>query len=144
MARPRKVLDPKKIEAMAAVGCTAEEIAILLDVSTRTIGGRFCRPFKNGQTKLKHTLKRELVAQAKAGNTAALIFAAKVYCGLRENPDTVINVSANAVGGQVIFSEETKKQLEDFHVKLQQRVFQRNKLAKELVTSGNGDQAALN
>jgi hypothetical protein len=58
---------------------------------------------------------------------------------MKETPDVSINVSATATGGQVVFSEETKKQLEDFHVQLQRRVYQRTH-----VPSGNGDQTALN
>jgi len=138
MARPRKQVDAAKVEQLASVGCTPEEIGLLFDASPRTIHRRFGIPFQKGVSKLRHTLKRELFKQATSGNTAALIFATKVYCGLKETPDTTINVSATAVGGQVIFSEETKKQLEEFHVKLQQRVYQRT-YPKEPVESGNGD-----
>src|SRR5258708_21513265 len=125
MARPRKQIDSAKVEQLASVGCTPDDIGRLFDASQRTIHRRFGIPFQKGQAKLRHTLKRTLFKQAISGNTAALIFATKVYCGLRETPDTTINVSATAVGGQVIFSEETKKQLEDFQVKLQQRFFHR-------------------
>jgi hypothetical protein len=143
MARPRKQIDPDKVETLAADGCTAEEIGALLDAKKTTISSRFRIPFQKGHQKLRHTLKRQLVKQALSGNTAALIFANKVYCDLRETPDTTINVSATAVGGQVIFSEETKKQLEEFHVKLQQRVYKRT-YPQESVPNGNGESSALN
>src|SRR5258708_13941286 len=118
MARPRKQVDAAKVEQLASVGCTPEEIGLLFDASPRTITRRFGIPFQKGQSKLRHTLKRTLFKQAISGNTAALIFPTKVYCGLRETPDTTINFSANAVGGQVIFSEETNKQHENIHLKL--------------------------
>jgi hypothetical protein len=141
--RPRKHVDALKVEQLAGVGCTPEEIGLLLDASSRTITRNYDRPFQKGQSKLRHTLKRTLFKEATSGNTAALIFATKVYCGLKETADTTINVSATAVGGQVIFSEETKKQLEDFHVKLQQRVFQRT-YPKEHLPNANGESPALN
>lgn len=146
MARPRKVLDPKKIEAMASVGCTPEEIASLLDASPRTIRGRFCRPYQKGHDKLCHTIKRKLYQMTLDGNVAAMIFAAKVYCGLRENPDTVINVSATATGNQFVISEDGKKQLEKLADQIQSRMFARRTPtpSQDLVPSGNGNTTALN
>ena len=98
MARPRKPVDPKKVFEMARVGCTSEEIAGCLGVSKSTIDHRFCKPLKEGGNWLRHTLKRKLFQMALNGNVPAMIFAAKVYCGLKEPRDdaVTVNVSANA------------------------------------------------
>jgi hypothetical protein len=147
VARPKTPIDASQVEQLAQIGCTSDEIAAILTPEGRAtfdpkiIERRFGTTVKKGRQKLNGMLKRELIKQVKAGNTTALIFALKVFAGMKETPDVAINVSATAVGGQVIFSEETKKQLEDFHVQLQRRVYQRTHIP---APSGNGDQTALN
>jgi hypothetical protein len=141
MARPRKQIDPVKVEQMASIGCSVREIALLLDVNESTIKRRFSLPLHKGGAKLCHTVKKVLFREVNKGNTMALIFAAKCYCGLKEHADTVINVSATAVGNSIQFTEETKKQLEDFHVALQRRVYDRIRHPEKLSANGESTPA---
>jgi hypothetical protein len=113
VGRPRKIVDPVEVEKMAAVGCTPEEIGGILNCSARTVDQRFCKPFKKGQQKLRHTLKRVLLREAVTGNTAALIFAAKVYCGLREPRDDAVTVNVNQTALSI--DDETKRKLATMH-----------------------------
>jgi hypothetical protein len=143
VARPRKKIDPEQVLKLATIGCPPSEIAAELDVSVATIERRFDGVVKKGHEKGKRVVRSMLFKQAAQGNTAAAIFLCKAWLGMKEHPDVAINVSATAVGNQIIFDEQTKKQLEDFHVALQRRVYGRTH-TKEPVTSGNGDQTALN
>jgi hypothetical protein len=116
MARPRKIVDPVQVEKMAAIGCTAKEIGILLGVSESTIERRYAIPLTKGNSKLCHALKRALFREATrpaCKNPMALIFAAKVYCGMREpREDAVtVNVSQTAIS----ITDETKKRLAEMH-----------------------------
>jgi len=99
MARPQLQIDERKVEALAAEGCTAAEIAAVLDVHTRTIERRFAVSVQKGREKLGRFLKRELVQQVKAGNLGAVIFGLKCYCGLKEPRDdgVTVNVSQQAI-----------------------------------------------
>ena len=129
MARPRKIIDPVQVEKMAGIGCTPKEIAILLDVSQRTIERRFGVPYRKGTSKLCHALKRALFREALKGNSMALIFAAKVYCGLKEpvDPQTVVNVSQTAIS----VTDETKRRLSEMHALLRREAL--------LEAGGNGN-----
>jgi hypothetical protein len=133
MARPRKNIDPVQVEKMAAVGCTPEEIAILLDASPRTIDQRFYKPYEKGRRKLQHTLKRVLFREALSGNTAALIFAAKVYCGLREpRDDDVVALQNNLM---ITVSLTEARQVESRAQPVRESV---KKMFAEYRPSGNG------
>jgi hypothetical protein len=138
MARPRKQIDPEQVLKLAIVGCPPSEIAAALDCAEKLIERRFGPVVKKGHEQGKRLIRSVLFQQAAKGNTAAAIFLCKAWLGMKEHADAVINVSATAVGGQVIFSEETKKQLEDFHVALQRRVYGRVH-SKEQASSGNGN-----
>ena len=127
MARPRKEVDPKKVFDMAKVGCTAEEIAGCLGVGRRTIDRRFGRPLHEGHQQLRHVLKRKLIQMAMDGNAPAMIFAAKVYCGLKEPRDdaVTVNVSANATA-----IARSPEQIKAHLVELQKAVLEEAKRVK--------------
>jgi len=99
MGRPRKELDAGKIEALAAEGCNCEEIAAVLDSSEKLIERRFYPSVKKGRQKLHKMLKSALIREVKARNLGAIIFALKVYAGLREPREdgVTVNVSQNSI-----------------------------------------------
>lgn len=145
MARPRKQIDPRRVEALAAEGCTAAEIGAVLNVGSATIERRFDGAVQNGHRKLGRFLKRELVKQAKKGSLGAIIFGLKAYCGLRETDPVSINVAANAVTTFGL-DDAQRKQIERLAQQIQYRAFHRQQ--PEPVTNGNGNAdnttAALN
>jgi hypothetical protein len=91
MARPKIPIDEGKVEELASLGCSVEEIASLVTpsdskraVGHRTIERRFAPALKKGRHNLAHMLRSQLVRRAMSGDTAALIFACKTILGLRE------------------------------------------------------------
>jgi len=75
VARPKKEIDLKQLEALAGLQCTDEEIAAVLDVSVQTITrrkkvktGSFVEAYKKGKEKGKTSLRR-LQWQAAQGIT---------------------------------------------------------------------------
>jgi hypothetical protein len=123
MARPKIPIDEGKVEELASVGCSAEEIASLLtppgsklSVDHRTIERRFAPALKKGRYQLAHMLRSQLVRRAMGGDTAALIFACKTILGLREprGDENQVNLSisatANAAGRPAFAIDEATKQ----------------------------------
>lgn len=64
MARPRKPIDPKNVEAYAALGFTMEEIAVLSDCSVDTLERRFADAIKKGRLKDKVSYLRAVRHEA--------------------------------------------------------------------------------
>jgi len=95
MARPLKAIDPSKVEQLAAIGCNAQEIAAVLDTSDKLIERRFVPSLKKGRQKLHHLCKSALIREVKARNLGAIIFALKVYAGLREPREDAVTVNVN-------------------------------------------------
>lgn len=75
MARPKKEIDLKQLEALAGLQCTDEEMAAVLGISVQTItrrkkakSGGFVEAYKKGKEKGKMSLRR-LQWQAAQGRT---------------------------------------------------------------------------
>ena len=81
MARPKKQIDPKLVESLAAVGCTNIEIATLAGCSDDTLTRRFADILERGSASLKMSLRRKQVTIAQAGNVAMLIWLGKNLLG---------------------------------------------------------------
>jgi len=124
MARPKIPIDGGKVEELASLGCSVEEIASLVTpsdskraVDHRTIERRFAPALKKGRHQLAHMLRSQLVRRAMGGDTAALIFACKTILGLREARNDEFNVhvsataTANAKPASFTITEEVKKKL---------------------------------
>lgn len=84
MARPQKEIDPKRVEALAGIGCTVEEIALILDCHDRTIQRRFATHMQKGRANLKMSLRRYQLKAAKNGSAACLIWLGKQLLGQRD------------------------------------------------------------
>jgi len=99
MARPRKQIDPEKVEKLAMVGCPPNEIAAELGCEHKTIDRRFGGVVKKGAERGKLRIRSKLFKMAiEEDNLGAAIFLAKAWCGMREREDGVtVNVSQTAV-----------------------------------------------
>jgi hypothetical protein len=97
MARPQKPIDPEAVEKLATMGLSAELIAAYLDVSHHTLERRFGPTLKRAREKRNARLQIKLVQEAMAGNTAVMIFLAKNWLGMTDQPQVVVNVQQNAV-----------------------------------------------
>ena len=83
-------LNTKLIKSLAAISCTHEEIAAVLDVSADTIERRFLPVIEIGRQKCRASLRRKMYETAmsdRPGAVTAQIFLAKNYLGMRDNPE---------------------------------------------------------
>ena len=137
MARPKIPIDEEKVEELASVGCSVEEIASLLTppgskraVDHRTIERRFAPALKKGRCRLARMLRSQLVRRAIAGDTAALIFACKTILGLREprGDEFNVHVSAMATAKPAAFTitEEVKKRLYEAALVIRREALRQN------------------
>jgi len=139
MARPKIPIDEEKVEELASVGCSAEEIASLVtppgskrSVDHRTIERRFAPTLKKGRHQLAHMLRSQLVHRAMNGDTAALIFACKTILGLREPRGDEFNVhlsataTASAKPASFTITEEVKKKLYEASLVIRREALQQN------------------
>lgn len=120
MARPKIPIDEGKVEELAGVRCSVEEIASLLTppgskraVDHRTIERRFAPALKKGRHHLAHMLRSELVHRAMDRDTTALIFACKVVLRMQEPIRELIGVNvaatANAEASAPFVMNDTAK-----------------------------------
>ena len=90
VGRPRVKIDVEKAEKMASIGCTDEEIGLLLGCSTDTIGRRkkddpeFAEKLEKGRAHLRMSLRRKQYSLAMKGNPALLIWLGKNMLGQSE------------------------------------------------------------
>ena len=87
--RPPKVIDYALVERLASIQCTQEEIANILEVSTKTLqrNDEFCLIYKKGLDNGRMSLRRFQWEAAKKGNTTMLVWLGKQYLGQREPRD---------------------------------------------------------
>jgi hypothetical protein len=81
MARPQKLIDVKQVEELAAIDCTYEEMAAVLDCSTKTLKRRFGPLIEKGRESGKTSLRRAQFKAAIGGNVTMLIWLGKQRLG---------------------------------------------------------------
>ena len=84
MARPRKEVDIKMLEGLAKIGCTDEEMATLLGVSSDTLVRRFAEYIKKGRAEMKMSLRRLQIRLADEGNATMAIWLGKQNLGQKD------------------------------------------------------------
>ena len=90
MTNPRIQVDPEKVEKLAQVCDSEEEIALSLGISYSTFRRRkaefeqFEQAVKRGKAKANIFVGGKLMKQIEQGNTAATIFYLKSRCGWKE------------------------------------------------------------
>lgn len=84
--RPKKQIDYELVKKLAGIMCTQEEIANILDISTRTLqrDSKFCRIYKTARENGKMSLRRMQFKKAMEGNVTMLIWLGKQYLGQKE------------------------------------------------------------
>lgn len=87
MARPKKIIDPSQVQALAGIGCTTEEMADALGCSRDTLERRFAAHIEKGRRVARRSLRRKQWEQAQAGNTGMLIWLGKMMLGQRERQE---------------------------------------------------------
>lgn len=81
MARPQKTatLSESQIEALASIGCSDSEIAVLCELDEATVKRSFAPLLKKGRASLRTKLRKAQVDKALKGDTTMLIWMGKVY-----------------------------------------------------------------
>lgn len=90
MARPKgsfKHVDTTLVESLASIGCTQDEICVIVGCSENTLRRHAKSQIASGASKMKVSLRRWQYAKAKEGNVAMLIWLGKQYLGQREKID---------------------------------------------------------
>ena len=83
--RPKVQLDEKKLEALAQINCTLEEMAEIMECGISTLQANYQHIIKRGRANLKMSLKRKQYEIAMKGNVTMLIFLGKVLLKQRED-----------------------------------------------------------
>ena len=77
----------KWVRGIASLGIPQEDIALLLDITAKTLRKHFRKELTHGSIEAKAKVLETLYEMATSGkNTAATIFYIKTHCGLRERP----------------------------------------------------------
>lgn len=77
MARPRLNINPDQVAALSAIGCTDDEMAIVLGCSSKTLQRRFVADMNKGRSNLKTRLRKKQIEVALTGNVTMLTWLGK-------------------------------------------------------------------
>jgi len=140
MARPKTPIDPERVERLAAIGCSAAEIGAELApegrpaIDHKTIERRFGVTLKKAADRRKCRIRSWLHKEAAKGNTAIIIFLAKVELGMKEHDPLVnLSVTANAnSSAPIAYTPEQREKLAELAAAVMRR-------AAEHGGHGNGD-----
>jgi AraC-like DNA-binding protein len=81
MARPKKPIDIKAVEALAGLGLGMRDITHVLGVHERTLQRRFAGALQKGRASVKSSLLRRQFEIAMGGNVTMLIWMGKQLLG---------------------------------------------------------------
>lgn len=101
MPKPKIEIDLNKVEALAALGDTQEEIARSLGISSRTFDNRkresaeFADAIKRGREKGITQIENVLFKAAREGNMTACIFYLKNRCPERWSERSHVDLSSS-------------------------------------------------
>jgi len=90
-------LTDEQIQQLAEIGCTTEEIATVAGCSRDTLERRYKDVLQAGRANQKIRLRRSMMNEAMAGNTAILIWLSKQMLGMREHTDHTVHAEARIV-----------------------------------------------
>lgn len=88
--RPQVKIDENQVKQLASIGCTHAEIGAVLGCSSKTIQRRFVHLIKEGQERLKASLRRKQYSVAMDGNATMLIWLGKQYLDQKDQTETKI------------------------------------------------------
>lgn len=86
MARPLAEVDEIQVEKLAAINCSYDEMAAVLDCDPKTLTNRFSQAIKKGRAHGKMSLKRKQWEVAMSGNVSMLIWLGKQILGQSDHP----------------------------------------------------------
>jgi len=96
--RPRLEIDERKVLKLAAIGCTVEEIATVMECSKDTLERRFAAVIEKGRNAMKQSVRRMQFRAAARGSVAMMIWLGKQHLDQTDkrefsgNPDRPVKV----------------------------------------------------
>jgi hypothetical protein len=87
IGREKVVVDPVEVQALAALGCTDNEIANWFGVVAQTLRQNFVAELIKGREEVKQSLRRAQLKTALGGNATMLIWLGKNILGQSDNPN---------------------------------------------------------
>lgn len=84
MARPEVELDLDQVKSLARLGCTVEEMAVVLKCSAKTLQRRAKPSIEEGRLEARASLRKWQWDAAKKGSPAMLIWLGKQELGQRD------------------------------------------------------------
>ena len=82
----KKVIDPKEVEKLAALGMKNSEIADWFGIDDSTLNYNFKQNLTKGRLQLNQSLRQAQIRLAMSGNATMLIWLGKNILGQSENP----------------------------------------------------------
>jgi hypothetical protein len=82
--RPRKQIDARKVEQLAMVGCSHEEISLITGIHRNTLERNYSATIKAGTAKRNHSLRKMQYEAAKRGNVVMMIWLGKQWLNQRD------------------------------------------------------------
>ncbi len=110
MARPKKVIDEKLVEKLAAIHCTIAEIADICGVSRDTIERNYAALITKARATGKSSLRRHQWEAVKKGNVSMMIWLGKQILDQKDTPDPVKPPVDPNESSTVVYKTEWGKQ----------------------------------
>ena len=105
--RPSKEIElsvEMAIADLASVGCTQEEIGVLLGISAATLMRKYGEAYEKGLAGLKQSLRRKQAQLALSGNVTMLIWLGKNLLGQKDRSELTGKDGASLVPGSIVFT----------------------------------------
>jgi len=99
--RPRKAIGADQVEKLAAIQCSYEEMAAVLDCSVKTLQRNFVQAIEKGRENGRASLKRKQFEMAMKGDRTMLVWLGKQYLGQSDKRDYQHEVT----GGVMVVGE---------------------------------------
>lgn len=92
MSRKKLDIDVEQIETAAAIGCTQDEIAILVSCSVRTLQSRqdLREAYDRGLARMRKSLRRLQWEKAEEGNVTMMIWLGKQILGQKDRVEETL------------------------------------------------------
>ena len=86
VGRDKKVVPPKEVQKLAALGCKDTEICDWFGIGSNTLRYNFSVELLKGREELKQSLRMAQIKLALSGNAVMLIWLGKNLLGQSDNP----------------------------------------------------------
>lgn len=86
VGRDKTVVPPHEVFKLASIGCKDTEIASWYGIKKDTLAYNFATELTKGREHMRQSLRRRMLETAMSGHAVMLIFMAKNFLGMSDNP----------------------------------------------------------